>query len=57
MIRSLGRSGAEVTAADRLVADVAAALPPDAALLVTADHGQVEVPEVLALSAEVMCET
>jgi len=45
---------AEVTAADRLVADVAAALPPDAALLVTADHGQVEVPEVLALSAEVM---
>ena len=40
---------AEVAAADRLVADVAAVLPPGAALLVTADHGQVEVPEVLAL--------
>ena len=34
---------AEVVAADRLVADLAAALPPGAALVVTADHGQVEV--------------
>lgn len=34
---------AEVAAADRLVAEVAAALPPGAALLVTADHGQVHV--------------
>jgi len=48
---------AEVTATDRLVADVAAALPPDAVLLVTADHGQVEVPEVLPLSADVMACT
>ena len=34
---------AELRAADRLVADVAAALPPGAALVVTADHGQVAV--------------
>lgn len=34
---------AELRAADRLVADVIAALPPDAVLLVTADHGQVMV--------------
>lgn len=34
---------AEVVAADRLVADVAAALVPGAVLLVTADHGQVHV--------------
>ncbi|MEA3075833.1 MAG: hypothetical protein QOF60_741 [Actinomycetota bacterium] len=34
---------AELRAADRIVADVAAALPPGAALVVTADHGQVEV--------------
>ncbi|MDQ3468969.1 MAG: alkaline phosphatase family protein [Actinomycetota bacterium] len=34
---------AELRAADRLVADVLAILPPGAALLVTADHGQVEV--------------
>jgi hypothetical protein len=33
---------AELRAADRLVADVAANLPPGAALVVTADHGQVE---------------
>jgi Type I phosphodiesterase / nucleotide pyrophosphatase len=36
---------AELTAADRLVADIAAQLPPGAALVVTADHGQVEVGE------------
>ena len=34
---------AELRAADRLVADVADQLPPGAALVVTADHGQVEV--------------
>jgi len=33
---------AELAAADRLVADLLAVLPPDAALLVTADHGQVD---------------
>ena len=36
---------AELVAADRLVADVAAVLPPGAVLLVTADHGQVHVGE------------
>lgn len=34
---------AELAAADRIVADIAAALPRDAVLLVTADHGQVMV--------------
>jgi hypothetical protein len=34
---------AEVAAADRLVADVLAVLPPGSALVVTADHGQVHV--------------
>ncbi|MCU1462162.1 MAG: putative Type phosphodiesterase/nucleotide pyrophosphatase [Acidimicrobiales bacterium] len=34
---------AEVTAADQLVDSVAAALPPGAALVVTSDHGQVDV--------------
>ncbi|HVM10053.1 MAG TPA: alkaline phosphatase family protein [Acidimicrobiales bacterium] len=34
---------AELATTDRLVADVAASLPPGAALLVTADHGQVDV--------------
>ncbi len=34
---------AELVAADRLVADLRAVLPPGAALVVTADHGQVEV--------------
>jgi hypothetical protein len=46
---------AEVATADRIVADVLSVLPGDAALLVTADHGQVHVgdrileppPEVL----------
>ncbi len=36
---------AEVLTADRLVADIAAALPREAVLLVTADHGQVMVGE------------
>ncbi|HEY4378280.1 MAG TPA: alkaline phosphatase family protein [Acidimicrobiales bacterium] len=34
---------AEVAAADRLVGDLLAVLPPGAALVVTADHGQVDV--------------
>jgi hypothetical protein len=34
---------AEVVAADRLVGDLRGALPPGAALVVTADHGQVQV--------------
>jgi hypothetical protein len=43
---------AELRAADRLVGDVLAVLPEDAVLLVTADHGQVEVPENLKLDPE-----
>ena len=47
---------AELVATDRLVAELLAALPPDAALVVTSDHGQVQVdaagielpPEILA---------
>ena len=49
---------AELVAADRLVADVLEALPTGTALLITADHGQVQVgtntlapdPEVLRLT-------
>jgi len=47
---------AELTAVDRLVGDLLAALPTDAVLVVTSDHGQVDVgsaiiepaPEILA---------
>ncbi len=46
---------AELRSADRLVADVLAALPPGAVLVVTADHGQVEVgPSVEVLGTEIM---
>ena len=46
---------AELRTADRLVADIAGSLPPGAALLVTADHGQVEVgPRVVDLGGEVL---
>ncbi|HET9442587.1 MAG TPA: alkaline phosphatase family protein, partial [Acidimicrobiales bacterium] len=38
---------AELVHVDRLVADLAAALPPGAALVVTSDHGQVEVGDRL----------
>jgi hypothetical protein len=38
---------AELVATDRLVADVAASLPAGAALVVTADHGQVSVDDRL----------
>jgi hypothetical protein len=48
---------AELVAADRLVADVAAALPPGAVLVVTADHGQVEVGDrLLALPDDVLAD-
>ena len=46
---------AELRAADRLVADVLAVLPPGAALLVTADHGQVAVGDnVITPSADLL---
>lgn len=46
---------AELSYADDLVGDVAAALPPGAALVVTSDHGQVDVGEaVIDLDAELM---
>jgi hypothetical protein len=38
---------AELASADRLVADMADALPPGAALVVTSDHGQVQVGEAI----------
>src|SRR5215212_4717042 len=38
---------AELASADRLVADLAGALPPGAALVVTSDHGQVHVGEAI----------
>jgi Type I phosphodiesterase / nucleotide pyrophosphatase len=46
---------AELVAVDRLVADLVDRLPPGAALLVTADHGQIDVgPRVELLGREVM---
>jgi hypothetical protein len=46
---------AEVAAADRLVADVLAAVPADTVVLVTADHGQVQVgPAILDPPAPVL---
>lgn len=46
---------AELQAADRLVGDVLEALPPGAALAVTADHGQVHVgDQTLAPAPEVL---
>lgn len=48
---------AELAAADRLVADLAGSLPAGAALVVTADHGQVEVGDsVVELHADVLAE-
>lgn len=40
---------AELRDADRLVADVLAVLPPGAALLITADHGQVSVGDNIVM--------
>ncbi|HUZ09529.1 MAG TPA: alkaline phosphatase family protein [Acidimicrobiales bacterium] len=46
---------AELRAADRIVADVLEVLPPGAVLVVTADHGQVEVgPQVEVLGGDLM---
>jgi hypothetical protein len=48
---------AELRAADRVVADVLEVLPPGAVLVVTADHGQVEVgPRVEVLGGDVMAD-
>ncbi|HUR23496.1 MAG TPA: alkaline phosphatase family protein [Acidimicrobiales bacterium] len=45
---------AEVVAADRIVGDLIDVLPPEAALLVVSDHGQVDVGErVISLDPEV----
>jgi hypothetical protein len=49
---------AELRAADRLVADIAEVLPPGAVLLVTADHGQVDVGQaVVTLDPDLAAET
>jgi predicted AlkP superfamily pyrophosphatase or phosphodiesterase len=46
---------AELSAADRLVADVLEAVPSGTAVVVVSDHGQVEVgPNVIPLAPEVM---
>jgi hypothetical protein len=46
---------AELVSVDRLVGDVAAVLPPGAVLVVTADHGQVEIGSAaVALDPSVM---
>ena len=46
---------AELRAVDRLVADLVSELPPGAVLVVTADHGQIDVgPRVELLGREVM---
>ena len=48
---------AELRAADRIVEDVVAVLPPDAALVVTADHGQVEVRDApIELAPEIVAD-
>jgi len=47
---------AELRAADRLVADVLAALPSGTALLVTADHGQVHVGDHIVTLSEQMLD-
>jgi hypothetical protein len=45
----------ELVAADRLVADLISVLPPDGCLVVTSDHGQVDVgDQIVALSPEIM---
>ncbi len=49
---------AEVVAVDRLVADLAAVLPPGAALVVTADHGQVDIGDnIVRLDPSVLAQT
>ncbi len=49
---------AELRAVDRLVADLAGVLPPGAVLVVTADHGQIDIgPNVELLGRELMAGT
>jgi hypothetical protein len=49
---------AELRATDRLVADLAAELPPGGVLLVTADHGQVDVGQaVVSLDVDLAADT
>ena len=49
---------AELKTVDRMIGDVLEAMPPEAALLVTADHGQVDVgPRVLPPAPEVLALT
>lgn len=49
---------AELAAADQMVADVAATLPPGAVLVVTSDHGQVEVGDhLIVIDPELMADT
>jgi hypothetical protein len=49
---------AELVAVDRLVADMQAVLPPGAALVVTADHGQLDVGDrIVRLSSDVLAQT
>ena len=48
---------AEIVAVDRLVGDLVEVLPPGAALLVTSDHGQVEVrSEPIPVAPELMAD-
>jgi Type I phosphodiesterase / nucleotide pyrophosphatase len=45
----------EIRAVDRLVSDLVESLPPDAALVITADHGQVDIgPRIEVLGPEIM---
>jgi hypothetical protein len=46
---------AELAFVDRLVADIAAALPPGGALVVTADHGQVQVGDAIVALGPQTC--
>jgi hypothetical protein len=45
---------AELRAVDRLVADLVTELPPGAVLVVTADHGEIDVGEVELLGRDIM---
>lgn len=47
---------AELRAADRLVAELIDALPPDTSLLVTADHGQVQVGDNIITPSSAMLD-
>ncbi len=52
-----GHYDAELKATDRLVADLLGVLPPGAALVVTSDHGQVQVGEaIVGIHDDVMAQ-